>query len=192
MKQWLKKSVLRLWKCLPFDPATRMPYKVIRAILLVILFILSTTVFARMTTCPPVELVKRTPGQNGWNTLYPGWQGRFDAPLIGQGYSSEVARFSTVRWIKLNNLPDGPGKIECDYEGNFEGELIRFDQAGSFSTAKPVGDHWSCKVGADFPNSICECSMSVDYCPFDSDAKDPQSPMVSQDVRERLDAEFHK
>lgn len=158
-------------------------------ILLLCLFL--NTSFAKITTCPPLELIQKTPGQNGWNTLLPGWQGRFDSPQIGQGFSDKVARFSEARWIKLNNLPDGPGKIECDYEGNYDGELIRFDQAGSYSTAKPTNDNWNCKVGATFPTAICQCSMGVDYCEFDSDVKEPRDP-PEQDVRTLLDSEFHK
>jgi len=147
--------------------------------------------FAKITTCPPLDLIQRTPGQNGWNTLFPGWQGRFDSPLIGQGFSSAVARFGGVRWIKLNNLPDGPGKIECDYEGNYDGELIRFDQAGYYSTPRPVGAAWSCKVSAEFPTATCECAMGVEFCEFDSDARDPD-PSPEPDMLELLDSEFQK
>jgi hypothetical protein len=157
-----------------------------------LLCLFSTIAFAKEMTCPPLELIQRTPGQNGWNALPPGWEGRFDSPQLGQGYSTKVIRFDTVRWVKLNNLPDGPGKIECDYDGNFDSEVIRFDQASYFSTKHPEGDMWNCKIGGDFPSAICECSIGIDYCSFDSDAHEINTALDFEDNLRSLDQEFIK
>ena len=159
---------------------------------LFLICLIPSIAMANLTTCPPIELIERTPGQNSWNALPAGWDGRFDSPQLGQGYSTKVARFDTVRWIKLNNIPDGPGKIECDYDGNFETEVIRFDQTSYFSTKQPLGDAWNCRIGGDFPLAVCECSMGVDYCAFDSDVIQFNTSEKIEDVRDLLDKEFIK
>lgn len=144
---------------------------------------------AQITTCPPVDLIERVPGENGWNTLFPGWDGRYEAPLLGQGFSSKVTRFESARWLQLNNLPDSPGKVQCYYDGNYDSEVIRFDQANSISAKRPRSEYWVCKVGGTFPSTICECSMGVEFCEFDSDVS---QAVVDIPVLEQLDSEYHK
>jgi hypothetical protein len=94
----------------------------------------------------------------------PGWSGQYVYPQQGKGSSTHVTRFVEARWIQLTNLEDSQGYFECDYQGNYDAEIIRFVQSGTRANVKPTDIHWSCQLNPHFPGTQCICSASSELC----------------------------
>lgn len=117
-----------------------------------------------LANCPSLDQIQRISGEYHWITKAPGWEGAFIAPHNGKGNSTQVIRFIGAHWIQVNNLTDGPGYVECNYQGNWDGEIIRFTQAGIHNTPKPTDQHWNCVLNPHFPGVQCTCAMSPELC----------------------------
>jgi hypothetical protein len=115
-------------------------------------------------TCPDVKEIKRTSGEYSWISYAPGWSGSYTSPIQGKGNSTHVTNFIEARWIQLSNLEDSQGYFECDYHGNYDGEIIRFVQVGTRANLKPTDNHWSCQLNPNFPGVQCICSISTQHC----------------------------
>jgi hypothetical protein len=127
--------------------------------------------------CPSVKEIKRTSGEFSWISQAPGWTGHFAYPQQAKGSSTHVTRFMEARWIQLTNLEKSQGYFECDYQGNYDDEMIRFVQAGTRANVKPTDSHWSCQLNPHFPGVQCTCSTSTELCVLekidDSPAPEP-------------------
>jgi hypothetical protein len=117
--------------------------------------------------CPEIENINRIAGENRWVSHYANWEGQFIGPEVGRGYSKRVVRFETASWVALNNLPDSPGYVTCDYAGNFETEVIRFTQKDSHGTLRPLNpEFWDCYDTISYPSVQCTCTRSEELCKF--------------------------
>lgn len=147
-----------------------------------VLFVASATAFAG-NGCPNVKEIKRTSGEFSWYSLVPGWTGHFAYPMQGKGHSTEVKNFIEARWIQLTNLKDSQGYFECDYQGNYDDEVIRFMQAGTRANLKPTDNHWYCQLNPNFPGTQCTCSMSTQLCILEAVPTSVDNPVyVNPDV----------
>ncbi|MGA2655813.1 MAG: DUF3757 domain-containing protein [Gammaproteobacteria bacterium] len=152
----------------------------LKALSFIILLLSSTSLFAAHSNanCPNLDEIKRTSGEYSWISYAPGWSGAFAFPQQGKGSSTHVAGFIEARWIQLTNLEDSQGYFECDYRGNYDGEIIRFVQAGTRANKKPTDNHWSCQLNPSFPGVQCICSMSTERCVMETiDNSAPPTPI---------------
>ncbi len=136
-----------------------------RYILLIasLLFTFSVSVYAN-NGCPTVKDIQRTSGEFSWFSKAPGWTGHFAYPQQAKGNSTHVLRFMEARWIQLTNLENSQGFFECDYQGNYDDEIIRFVQAGTRANVKPTDPHWACQLNPHFPGVQCQCSAGAELC----------------------------
>lgn len=128
--------------------------------------------------CPRVADIQRTSGEYSWYSLVPGWTGAFIYPMQGKGSSTHVTQFIETRWIQLNNLDDSAGYFECDYQGNYDSEVIRFMQAGTMALPKPTHMHWSCQLNPHFPGAQCVCSAGPELCMLEERNGSVPEPIV--------------
>ncbi|MFA6036789.1 MAG: DUF3757 domain-containing protein [Legionellales bacterium] len=153
----------------------------VRMLLSSLLLLASFTSFANMNannTCPSLKEIKRTSGEYSWYSQAPGWTGHFAFPQHAKGNSTKVSGFIEARWIQLTNLENSYGYFECDYHGNYDGEVIRFVQAGTRADLKPTNINWYCNLNPHFPGPQCVCSVSTELCLLEAyDASAAPTPM---------------
>lgn len=116
--------------------------------------------------CPQPSEVRLVPGEYAWVTDDSRFEAYFVSPQAGRGFSTAVVGFAQARWMQLNNLPKSVGVIECDYAGNYGGEVIRVVQGDQQSSPKPMSQFWSCGFNPVKPSTQCTCSGSVTECAF--------------------------
>ncbi len=149
----------------------------LRTILSGLLLLISLPALAA-NSCPGVKDIKRTSGEFSWTSQVPSWTGHYAFPLRAKGNSTEVTYFIEARWIQLTNLTESQGYFECDYQGNYDGEIIRFVQSGTHAGPKPTDTHWSCNLNPNFPSPQCVCSAGSELCVLETvDNSPPPQPM---------------
>jgi hypothetical protein len=129
----------------------------------ILLMLCSPFAFAK-DACPEVGSISRVPGEYAWVSTDGRWEGYFVSPRIGRGDSNEVKNFRQARWIQLTNLIDSAGVVECDYQGNYGEEVIRFVQLSAASSEKPKSQNWSCELNPDLPGTQCLCGGEATEC----------------------------
>ena len=136
-----------------------------RKLLLTSLLLLPLAALA--DTCPEAENIVRTPGENSWFSNEPGWEGGFNAPTPGNGYSTDITHFMKAHWIQTTNVEEAPGYVVCDYKGNYDDEIIRFIQSVRASAERPNSVNWQCQINQEYPSTACTCSALEEQCVFD-------------------------
>lgn len=126
--------------------------------------LMSASVFA--DSCPEPKEIVRTPGENSWFVNAPGWDGGFYYPFPGTGHSTHIAHFKDAQWIQVTNIESGLGYVVCDYQGNYDGEVIRIAQMQEDITKRPKSVNWTCKINTDYPSTACTCSGLASQCTF--------------------------
>lgn len=117
-------------------------------------------------SCPELDSISRISGEYGWLSTDGRWEGYFSFPLTGRGDSDQVKQFVEARWIRLTDLVKSKGMIECDYEGNMPGEIIRFVSNISAATDKPTDAAWNCTFSPETPGIECLCASEPGNCRF--------------------------
>lgn len=140
-----------------------------KPVLTIVLLALMSPAMANDTaaTCPTIDSINRTPGVYSWNSTDPGWEGQFAAPTSGRGYSNKVKHFIEARWIQFSNLPESPGYVQCDYEGDIGNEVIRFSQTKNKATKRPDSEFWTKVANLRFPSIQRTCSYDMHLCSFE-------------------------
>ena len=144
----------------------------LRTLLSILLIVISHSSIAA-NSCPDIKEIKRTSGEFSWTSDAPGWTGHFAYPQQAKGHSTHVTYFLEARWIQLTNLTDSQGYFECDYQGSYGDEVIRFVQAGTHANLKPKDIHWTCHLNPSFPGTQCTCSMSTELCVLEAIDNNP-------------------
>lgn len=116
--------------------------------------------------CPQPYEIKLTPGEYAWVTDDSRFEAYFVSPQAGRGFSTAVVGFAQARWMQLNNVPNSAGVVECDYAGNYGGEVIRVVQGDQQTSPKPMSQFWSCAYNPAMPSTQCTCSGTLSQCAF--------------------------
>jgi hypothetical protein len=129
--------------------------------------LLSTAVAAVAALCPALNSINRPENQYQWFTASSNWDGFFMTPELGKGTSYYVTHFLRAEWVKLYDAPNSPGYIQCQYQGNNAGEIIKFVQHNAQSTKMPHAIGWACNHLDNYPGVACTCSSgSAEGCAF--------------------------
>jgi hypothetical protein len=124
------------------------------------------SVSAWADSCPEPREIVRTPGENSWFSNKTGWEGGFYYPLPGKGYSTHISHFKEAQWVQVTNIETGLGHVVCDYQGNYDDEIIRIVQTREDITKRPKSVNWNCKINLDYPSTACTCSGLASQCSF--------------------------
>ncbi len=136
-----------------------------KAILCLVLLGCCTTSFSQNLACPDIKTIQRVSGEFAWVTSQPGWEGYFAIPRFGRGHSDKIKFFKEARWLQLSNLNDATGVLECDYQGTYDDEVIRFVLSLNQTAQKPTGQNWACNFNPEFvPGPQCKCTGEASTC----------------------------
>lgn len=124
------------------------------------------SVSAWADACPEPKEIVRTPGENSWFSNKAGWEGGFYYPLPGTGHSTHISFFKEAQWIQVTNIETGLGHVVCDYQGNYQEEVIRIVQTREDITKRPKSVNWSCHINQTYPSTACRCSGMASQCTF--------------------------